>query len=31
MAAEFSFRARMDKKTNEGPVFERALGSVVWT
>ncbi len=29
-AAQFSFRARMDKKTNEGPVFERGLGSVVW-
>src|SRR5260370_40822845 len=29
-AAEFSFRARMDKKTNEGPVFERGYGSVVW-
>jgi 2,2-dialkylglycine decarboxylase (pyruvate) len=29
-AAEFSFRARMDKKTNEGPVFERGSGSVVW-
>ena len=24
-AAQFSFRARMDKKTNEGPVFERGL------
>ncbi len=30
MAAQFSFRARMDKKTNEGPVFERGLASVVW-
>ena len=30
MAAQFSFRARMDKKTNEGPVFERGLGSLVW-
>src|SRR5260370_42694861 len=29
-AAQFSFRARMDKKTNEGPVFERGSGSVVW-
>ncbi|MBN8955587.1 MAG: aspartate aminotransferase family protein [Rhizobiales bacterium] len=29
-AAQYSFRARMDKKTNEGPVFERASGSVVW-
>jgi 2,2-dialkylglycine decarboxylase (pyruvate) len=29
-AAQFSFRARMDKKTNEGPIFERAEGSVVW-
>ena len=29
-AAQYSFRARMDKKTNEGPVFERAAGSVVW-
>jgi 2,2-dialkylglycine decarboxylase (pyruvate) len=29
-AAQFSFRARMDKKTNEGPVFERGAGSLVW-
>src|SRR2546425_1524819 len=29
-AAQFSFRARMDKKTNEGPIFERGSGSVVW-
>src|SRR6266851_3705728 len=29
-AAQFSFRARMDKKTNEGPVFERGAGSVVF-
>ncbi len=29
-AAQFSFRARMDKKTAEGPVFERGSGSVVW-
>jgi 2,2-dialkylglycine decarboxylase (pyruvate) len=29
-AAQFSFRARMDKKTTEGPVFERGSGSVVW-
>jgi 2,2-dialkylglycine decarboxylase (pyruvate) len=29
-AAQFSFRARMDKKTNEGPIFQRASGSVVW-
>lgn len=29
-ASQFSFRARMDKKTNEGPVFERAEGSLVW-
>jgi len=28
-AAEFSFRARMDKKTSQGPVFESASGSVV--
>jgi len=28
-AAQFSFRARMDKKTNQGPVFESASGSVV--
>lgn len=28
-AAEFSFRARMDKKTNEGPIFEYGRGSVV--
>jgi len=28
-AAQFSFRARMDKKTNEGPIFEHGLGSVV--
>jgi 2,2-dialkylglycine decarboxylase (pyruvate) len=28
-AAEFSFRARMDKKTNEGPVFASASGSIV--
>ncbi|MFO0995895.1 MAG: aspartate aminotransferase family protein [Alphaproteobacteria bacterium] len=30
MAEQFSFRARMDKRTSEGPVFERGLGSVVW-
>lgn len=29
-AAQYSFRARMDKKTNEGPVFERGKDSVVW-
>jgi 2,2-dialkylglycine decarboxylase (pyruvate) len=29
-AAQFSFRARMDKKTNEGPIFQRGSGSVVW-
>jgi 2,2-dialkylglycine decarboxylase (pyruvate) len=29
-AAEYSFRARMDKKTTEGPVFERGSGSMVW-
>lgn len=29
-AAQFSFRARMDKKTNEGPIFERGSGSVIW-
>ena len=29
-AAQFSFRARMDKKTNEGPIFERASGSLAW-
>lgn len=29
-ASKFSFRARMDKKTNEGPVFERGEGSLVW-
>jgi len=29
-AAQFSFRARMDKKTTEGPVFERGSGSLVW-
>jgi 2,2-dialkylglycine decarboxylase (pyruvate) len=29
-AAQYSFRARMDKKTNEGPIFERGSGSVVW-
>lgn len=28
-AAQFSFRARMDKKTNEGPVFEYGRDSVV--
>ena len=28
-AAEFSFRARMDKKTSQGPVFESASGSLV--
>src|SRR5579872_6561154 len=28
-AAEFSFRARMDKKTYQGPVFESAKDSVV--
>src|ERR1700694_483635 len=28
-AAQFSFRARMDKKTNEGPIFEQGAGSVV--
>ena len=28
-AAQFSFRARMDKKTNQGPVFESASGSIV--
>jgi 2,2-dialkylglycine decarboxylase (pyruvate) len=29
-AAQYSFRARMDKKTNEGPIFERGKDSVVW-
>jgi 2,2-dialkylglycine decarboxylase (pyruvate) len=29
-AAEYSFRARMDKKTTEGPIFERGSGSMVW-
>ena len=29
-AAQYSFRARMDKKTNEGPVFERGKDSLVW-
>lgn len=29
-ASQYSFRARMDKKTNEGPVFYKASGSVVW-
>src|SRR2546428_3355287 len=29
-AAKFSFRARMDKKTKEGPICERGSGSVVW-
>jgi 2,2-dialkylglycine decarboxylase (pyruvate) len=29
-AAQFSFRARMDKKTNEGPIFERAAGTLAW-
>ena len=28
-AARYSFRARMDKKTNEGPVFVSASDSVV--
>ena len=28
-AAKYSFRARMDKKTAEGPVFARASGSIV--
>jgi 2,2-dialkylglycine decarboxylase (pyruvate) len=28
-AAQFSFRARMDKKTDEGPIFEQGAGSVV--
>jgi len=29
-AAKYSFRARMDKKTAEGPIFERGAGSMVW-
>ncbi|MBL8834337.1 MAG: aminotransferase class III-fold pyridoxal phosphate-dependent enzyme [Rhodospirillales bacterium] len=29
MAAEFSFRARMDKSSAQGPVFQSASGSVV--
>lgn len=29
-ASQYSFRARMDKKTYSGPVFARASGSLAW-